>query len=115
MSNIIRGNGTLKLTTGLGPTILGYGLEGAVKFGIYESLKPVFTNLMNKDFTDDTFPYLLSSVLAGAAASFVLCPMEAIRIKMVTSDDHRNYVSVSVLDPSTISQCHEFRFLYQAS
>jgi solute carrier family 25 phosphate transporter 3 len=59
--------------------VVGYGLEGGLKFGFYETFKKVFFG-----FT----PYaminaLISSVLAGAIASIVLVPMEDARIKMV--------------------------------
>ena len=33
--------GPAALLTGMGPTIVGYGAEGAFKFGAYEALKPV--------------------------------------------------------------------------
>jgi Mitochondrial carrier protein. len=68
------GGGIGVLLSGLVPTLLGYGVEGAVKFGMYESFKPVFVDMFNAH--DKTIPYLAASVGAGAAASLLLVPME---------------------------------------
>ena len=85
--------------SGLTATVLGFGIEGAVKFGTYESLKPLFISWVNSiismiaysgDATidvmsgDTTISYLLASIVAGAIASLMLCPMERARIQMVT-------------------------------
>lgn len=59
--------------------------EGAVKFGLYESLKIEFVRVLPMD--TETFPYLLASVCAGAVASIMLCPMERTRIRLVTDPD----------------------------
>ena len=67
------------LLAGLGPTVVGYGLEGALKFGFYETFKVLFGSLTKSKFVN----FLLASVVAGAIASVVLCPMEEARIKMV--------------------------------
>jgi solute carrier family 25 (mitochondrial phosphate transporter), member 3 len=79
-AKILRQNGTAVLLGGLGPTIAGYGLEGAAKFGLYESLKPVFANLASTAAAG----YLGASIVAGAFASLLLCPMEQTRIRLVT-------------------------------
>lgn len=73
------------LLSGLVPTLLGYGVEGAVKFGMYESFKPVFVEILNAQ--DKTIPYLAASVGAGAAASLLLVPMERKRIEAVTTSN----------------------------
>lgn len=59
---------------------MGYGIEGALKFGFYEFFKPVFGNLTPNAFLN----FLLASVVAGAVASVVLCPCEDARIRMVS-------------------------------
>lgn len=51
-----------------GPTVVGYGLEGALKFGFYETFKVVFAGLTTNKF----FNLLMASVIAGAIASIVL-------------------------------------------
>jgi solute carrier family 25 phosphate transporter 3 len=75
------------LLTGLGPTVVGYGIEGAMKFGIYEVAKPVFGALLpgNKGLA-----FCFSSVVAGAVAALLLCPMESLRIRQVTDASYAN-------------------------
>jgi hypothetical protein len=80
--NIIQKDGIGVLSGGLGPTLVGYGAEGAAKFGLYESLKPYVANSLH--LNDLTIPYLIASAIAGAAASLILCPMEKTRIRLVT-------------------------------
>ena len=46
-------------------------------------MKPVFAALLNAG-DNKAFAYLLASVVAGAVAALLLCPMESTRIKMVT-------------------------------
>jgi len=90
---IIKEEGFSTLWAGLGPTTFGYLLEGAVKFGLYEVLKPALTcwfhriaslspslNFLNSQF----LTFILSALVSGLAASFVLCPMEVIRIRLVS-------------------------------
>jgi len=78
---IVQQDGTRVLLGGLGPTIAGYGLEGAAKFGLYESLKPVFAANTGGDVAAG---FLGASVVAGACASLLLCPLEQTRIRLVT-------------------------------
>lgn len=82
--SLVQLNGLEVLLTGLAPTLIGYGIEGAVKFGVYESLKPVFLSLFHTN--ENTVPYLAASVGAGAIASLLLVPMERYRIEMVTGN-----------------------------
>ena len=77
--DIIAVEGPLFLLAGLAPTFFGYGFEGALKFGFYESFKIIFATVTKSKFVN----FLLASVIAGAIASVVLCPMEESRIKMV--------------------------------
>ena len=80
---IIEAEGPEELLVGLGPTVVGYGIEGALKFGLYESLKPFFTGLFPAD-VDPAESYLAAAVCAGAVASLILCPMEETRIRLVS-------------------------------
>uniref|UniRef100_A0A7S3P8N7 Uncharacterized protein n=1 Tax=Amphora coffeiformis TaxID=265554 RepID=A0A7S3P8N7_9STRA len=84
--DIIKTDGPGALLAGLGPTVVGYGVEGAMKFGVYEVMKPVFASLLSSggDGSNKAVAFLLASVVAGAVAALLLCPMESTRIKMVT-------------------------------
>jgi len=81
--DIVASHGIGFLLAGLGPTIVGYGLEGALKFGFYESCKVILLHATPYVFIN----LLMASVIAGAIASVVLCPMEEARIKMVGESD----------------------------
>ena len=85
---ICKDDGIDTLGAGLGPTIVGYGIEGAMKFGVYEVMKSVFIELFGK--SNKGIAYLLASMTAGAVAAIILCPMESTRIKMVTDPDYDN-------------------------
>jgi solute carrier family 25 phosphate transporter 3 len=65
---IIRQNGAIFLLAGLGPTLLGYGIEGALKFGSYESLKPIFQQLSQSQ----AFNFMLASIVSGVIASIAI-------------------------------------------
>jgi len=88
---IIKDDGAQALLTGLGPTTFGYLLEGATKFGVYESMKPAISQALCFFATTFSMPSLNSKVLnfiicggiSGLFASIVLCPMEVLRIRLV--------------------------------
>jgi solute carrier family 25 phosphate transporter 3 len=83
--NIVKEDGTGVLLGGLGPTVVGYGIEGAMKFGVYELMKPVFASLLGSSEGGNTaVAFLSASVVAGAVAALLLCPMESTRIRIVT-------------------------------
>uniref|UniRef100_A0A7S2ETP5 Mitochondrial phosphate carrier protein n=1 Tax=Trieres chinensis TaxID=1514140 RepID=A0A7S2ETP5_TRICV len=92
--SILKTDGPSALLGGLGPTVIGYGIEGAMKFGVYEVMKPVFAALLSDNIA---VAYILASVVAGAVASILLCPMESARIRMVTDKDYAEESMVTVL------------------
>lgn len=78
--SIIAVEGASFLLQGLEPTLVGYGIEGALKFGLYEAFKSLLARVQG---LNAFAAKLLASVVAGAIAAVVLCPMEEARIKMV--------------------------------
>jgi solute carrier family 25 phosphate transporter 3 len=93
---IVKKEGPRALLAGLGPTTWGYLLEGALKFGVYEVLKPVVRNsLLSLSNTVSSLSFLNTQLIAfiacgtisGLAASVVLAPMEALRIRIVAKPD----------------------------
>jgi len=93
---IVTNDGGVKaLVAGLGPTTYGYLFEGAVKFGVYEILKPSIMSILTWSASITSMPFLnsntlgliISGCLAGTAASVVLCPMEALRIRLVAEPE----------------------------
>lgn len=83
------------LLAGLGPTIFGYLFEGAVKFGVYEVAKPIVRSMLAWSAALCSIPWMNSKLLgfiisggiAGTAASVMLCPMEALRIRLVAEPE----------------------------
>jgi len=93
---IIKDDGGINaLFAGLGPTALGYLFEGAIKFGTYEMLKPSIQSILVWSaaitampfLNSKTLGFLISGCVAGIAASIVLCPMEALRIRLVAEPE----------------------------
>lgn len=84
--SILKTDGPSALLGGLGPTVVGYGIEGAMKFGVYEVMKPIMANLFQGNAA---FAYILASIFAGAVASILLCPMESARIRVVTDPEYK--------------------------
>jgi len=90
---IVKDDGPLFLLQGLGPTVLGYGAEGAIKFGSYEMCKPLFASLTPSKMLN----YLFASCVAGALAAVVLCPAEEIRIKLVADPSYAPSAGAALL------------------
>ena len=65
---------------------MGYFFEGALKFGIYEVVKPLFASFTHQAFglSSKVLAFALAGGLSGVVASVVLCPMEALRIRLVS-------------------------------
>eukprot|EP00804_Cyclotella_cryptica_P013826 CCRYP_020889-RA/>CCRYP_020889-RA protein AED:0.03 eAED:0.03 QI:112/1/1/1/1/1/2/259/492 len=89
---IVKAGGPLALLAGLGPTFIGYLIEGGVKFGVYEVSKPAtqrFVAAMAAFFSTPSLDsrilsLVLCGLISGTAASLMLSPMEALRIRMVS-------------------------------
>jgi len=78
------------LTVGWAPTLYGYFLQGACKFGIYEYLK----DQASKRVAPDTLHqyklpvYAAASAVAETVGSTLLTPWEAVRIRQVSKPDY---------------------------
>lgn len=95
-ARIWREEGSKGLLAGLGPTAIGYALEGGIKFGVYEALKPFVAIALFRIatlapwlyfFNTKVMAFAVCAAFSGVAASIVLCPMEALRIRMVANPD----------------------------
>lgn len=97
---ILQQEGVSGLLAGLGPTAVGYLLEGAIKFGVYEVLKPVVSQTLSRIAVVSGFhlaflnskvtAFAISAAVSGVAASIMLCPMEALRIRMVANPQSKS-------------------------
>lgn len=89
---VIAKEGAGALLTGLGPTVLGYFLQGGFKFGGYELFKKLLVDQMDTDTAvKNRMPiYLGASAAAEFFADIALCPLEATRIRLVSQPTFAN-------------------------
>lgn len=75
------------MVEGWGPTLIGYSMQGACKFGFYEFFKKKFADLAGPEMAHKyrTTLYLTASASAEVIADVALCPMEALKVRMQTS------------------------------
>lgn len=93
------GNGLSKLkaenalTLGWAPTLVGYSLQGLGKFGFYEIFKDVYKRIVGAE-NADKYKKVGWSVASGSAeiiADTLLCPWEAIKLKIQLSRPGAEY------------------------
>jgi solute carrier family 25 phosphate transporter 3 len=78
--------GSGALLTGLGPTVVGYFVQGWFKFGGVEFFKINLAKYFGEQGAWDnrTAIYLASAAMAETIADVFLCPLEATRIRLVS-------------------------------
>lgn len=83
---IIAEEGTGALATGLGPTAVGYFIQGWFKFGGFELFKVNLARYLGdqKAWDNRNLIYLGASACAEFIADIFLCPLEAARIRGVS-------------------------------
>jgi len=73
-------------TLGWLPTLVGYSAQGFGKFGFYEIFKDVYRNAAGENEPKyRTVGFAISSACAEFIADILLCPWEAIKVRMQTS------------------------------
>jgi len=84
---VIAAEGVSALATGLGPTCVGYFIQGWFKFGGVEFFKIKMTQSMGdeKAWKYRTGIYLAAAAGAEFIADIFLCPLEATRIRLVSN------------------------------
>lgn len=89
---IIAAEGPKGLLTGLGPTAVGYFVQGGFKFGGVEFFKVQFAKNLGEEkaWNNKAAIYLASSAMAEFIADIFLCPLEATRIRLVSQPTFAN-------------------------
>ncbi|ORY31813.1 inorganic phosphate transporter [Naematelia encephala] len=89
---LIAKEGAGALLTGLGPTVVGYSIQGAFKFGGYEFWKKQAIDYLGIDKARENRQavYLGASAIAEFFADIALCPLEATRIRLVSQPGFAN-------------------------
>lgn len=79
--------GNRGLWKGVGPTFVGYSLQGMFKYGLYEFFKDTYMNLAGEEATAKYKPliWLAGSASAEVFADIALCPLEMTKVKIQTS------------------------------
>lgn len=76
-------------TLGWLPTLVGYSAQGFGKFGFYEIFKDVYRGAAGSPENVKRFQtvgFAVSSACAEVIADVLLCPWEALKVKMQTAD-----------------------------
>jgi solute carrier family 25 phosphate transporter 3 len=87
---VIAEEGMAGLATGLGPTAVGYFIQGWFKFGGVEFFKINMAGALGdeKAWQYRTGIYLLAAAMAETIADVFLCPLEATRIRLVSNPEY---------------------------
>ena len=86
-SKIMKAEGPVGFSLGWLPTLVGYSAQGFGKFGFYEIFKDVYRNAAGKNEPKyRTVGFALSSACAEFIADILLCPWEATKVRMQTSE-----------------------------
>lgn len=86
-SKIYAAEGLKGFTLGWFPTLVGYGAQGFGKFGFYEMFKDVYRGALGEKADQyQTIGFLVSSACAEVIADCLLCPWEALKVRMQTSE-----------------------------
>jgi solute carrier family 25 phosphate transporter 3 len=82
------------------PTFIGYSMQGALKYGLYEYFKYTYTNIFVPDagahHAGTVWLYLAASCTAEVFADMSLAPWEAVKIKMQTTRTYPPVLSIVV-------------------
>jgi solute carrier family 25 phosphate transporter 3 len=71
--------------TGWAPTFVGYSMQGAGKYGFYEVFKYLYGEKLAPG-APKTVVFLAASASAEFLADIALCPLEAIKVRMQTTN-----------------------------
>jgi len=84
---VVAEEGSATLATGLGPTAVGYFIQGWFKFGGVEFFKINIAQSVGekKAWENRTAIYLGAAAMAEFIADIFLCPLEATRIRLVSN------------------------------
>ncbi|KZT66161.1 mitochondrial carrier [Daedalea quercina L-15889] len=87
LRTIVAEEGGKGLWKGVGPTFVGYSLQGMFKFGLYEVFKDVYMNMAGEELSRNYKGaiWLVASASSEFFADIALCPLEMTKVKIQTS------------------------------
>ncbi|KAI8803008.1 mitochondrial carrier protein [Cladochytrium replicatum] len=79
--------GAIGLFKGFTPTLIGYSLQGAFKYGLYEIFKDYYSTLAGEENSKKYkgLIWCAGSASAEFFADMALCPLEMVKVKVQTS------------------------------
>lgn len=85
-SMVVREQGPVGLFRGWVPTLMGYSVQGACKYGFYEYFKKTYSDMAGPENAKKykTLIYLAGSASAEVIADIGLCPFEAVKVRVQT-------------------------------
>lgn len=87
LKTITAEEGAAAVWKGWAPTLIGYSLQGAFKYGLYEFFKDTYANALGEDNFKKYKPlvWCAGSASAEVFADIALCPLEMVKVKVQTS------------------------------
>ncbi|KAI9358594.1 mitochondrial carrier protein [Zopfochytrium polystomum] len=87
LRTIIAEEGAGAIWKGFTPTLIGYSLQGAFKYGLYEIFKDQYSTLAGEENAKKYkgLIWCLGSASAEFFADIALCPLEMVKVKVQTS------------------------------
>lgn len=87
LRTIVAEEGAMAVWKGWFPTLLGYSLQGAFKYGLYEIFKDTYSNMLGEENSKKykALVWCAGSASAEVFADIALCPLEMVKVKVQTS------------------------------
>ncbi|KXS12205.1 mitochondrial carrier protein [Gonapodya prolifera JEL478] len=87
LRTIAKEEGAAAVWKGVTPTFVGYSLQGALKFGLYEVFKDLYSNAAGEEYAKQYRAWIWAAGSASAEffADIALVPFEMTKIKVQTS------------------------------
>jgi solute carrier family 25 phosphate transporter 3 len=87
LKTIAAEEGSIAVWKGWLPTLIGYSLQGAFKYGLYEFFKDTYANALGEENYKKYKPlvWCAGSASAEVFADIALCPLEMVKVKVQTS------------------------------
>jgi len=87
LSLIMKEEGSRAIWKGVGPTFIGYSLQGMFKYGLYEVFKDTYMTAAGKENSEKYkgLIWCAGSASAEFFADIALCPLEMTKVKIQTS------------------------------
>jgi len=87
LKTLVAEEGTIGVWKGWFPTLVGYSLQGAFKYGLYEVFKDIYSNALGEENSKKykALVWCAGSASAEVFADIALCPFEMVKVKVQTS------------------------------